>query len=106
MNYMCQEMPTQAMYVPSQVPVSQMPMYNQFPPIQNQLCTPDGDEPTVTMSTYIPLETSMYFPVPLISKVPPKHVYGTQLPEYDFAKVIRILKDPRYRKESEAFLKV
>ena len=46
MNYMCQEMPIQAMYVPSQVPVSQMPMYNQFPPV--------GKEPTVTMSGCVP----------------------------------------------------
>ena len=34
------------MYVPSQVPVSQMPMYNQFLLVD--------EEPTVTMSGYIP----------------------------------------------------
>ena len=68
MNYMCQEMPTQAMYVPSQVPVSQMPMYNQFPP--------DGEEPTVTMSDYVPRETSTYCPLPPPSKVPPKPFYS------------------------------
>ena len=28
MNYMYQHMPVQAMYVPSQVPMRQMPMYN------------------------------------------------------------------------------
>ena len=64
MNYMCQEMPIQAMYVPSQVPVSQMPMYNQFPP--------DGNEPTVTVSDYVPRETSTYCPLPPPSEVPPK----------------------------------
>ena len=101
MNYMCQEMPIQAMYVPSQVPVSQMPMYNQFPP--------NGEEPTVTMSTYVPQETSLYCPVPLPSEVPPKPMYGTQFAENyqnTFENVIRMLKDPRYQKKSEAFLKV
>ena len=46
MNCMCQHMPLQAMYVPSQLPVSQMLIYNQLLPI--------GYEPTVTMSTYLP----------------------------------------------------
>ena len=98
MNYMYQHMPTQAMYVPSQVPVSQMPIYNQFPHV--------GDEPTVTMSTYVPKETSMYCPVPLPREVPPKPMCGTQIPEYDFAKLIRMLKDPTYQKNPEAFLRV
>ena len=100
MNYIYQHMPVQAMYVPSQVPVSQMPMYNQFPPA--------GNEPTVTMSmyTYVAREASTYCPVPLASKVPPKPMYGTQLPQYDFAKLIRMLKDPRYRTKSEDFLEV
>ena len=45
-NYMYQHMHVLAMHVPSQMPVSQMPMYSQFPPV--------GEEPTVTMSGYVP----------------------------------------------------
>ena len=78
-----------------------MPMYNQFPAV--------GDEPTVTMSNYAPRDTSMYCPVPMISEVLPKPMYGTQFAENyqnTFENVIRMLKDPRYRKQSEAFLRV
>ena len=100
MNYMCQEMPIQAMYVPSQVPVSQMPMYNQFPPV--------GEEHTVPMSGYVPRETSTYCPLPPPSEVPPKPMYSQTREDYQnaFKQLIQMLKDPRYRKKSEAFLKV
>ena len=95
MNYVCQEMPIQAMYVPSQVPVSQMPMYNQFPPV--------GKEPTVTMSGYVPRETSTYCPLPPPSEVPQKPMCRQLIL---FEKIMQTLKDPRYQKKSEAFLKV
>ena len=77
MNYVYYQMHLPAMNVPSQVPISQVPMYDQFPLVQNQLYTPDGDEPPVAMSTCVPRETPMYCHVPLISKVGPKHAYGT-----------------------------
>ena len=66
-------MAIQVMCIRRQVPVSQMPIYNQFLPI--------GEEPTVTMSDYVPQETSTYCFVPLPNKVPPKPMYGTQLAE-------------------------
>ena len=99
-------MPLQVTYVPSQVPMSQMPMYKQFPPIQNQLYTPDGNEPPVAMSMCVSQETWMYFPVPMISEIPPKPMYDTQLKENYVVKSIQMLKDKRYRKKSETFLRV
>ena len=106
MNYMYQHIPIQAMYVPSQVPVSQMRIYNQFLPV--------GVEPTVSMSGYVPRETSTYYPLPLPSKVPPKPMYGTQplsalAENYQKAceNIMQMLKDPRYReKKTEAFLRI
>lgn len=82
--------------------MSQVPMYNQFQPVQNQLYTPDVNELPVARATCIPLETLMYFPVPLISKVPPKHVYGTQLREDNLAMFIRILKEVRKFNQNKA----
>ena len=104
--YMYYLIPLQAIYVPSQVPASQMPMYNQFPPIQNQLYTPGGNEYTVSMSTCVPWERLMYCPVSLTSKVPTKPMYDTHILEYDFAELIWMLKDKRYQNKSEAFLRV